>query len=59
VGILAESEWLERLAGMQIEPPAWATIPNRIVMLAVASAPDALEALDEGGAALRLSGWRT
>jgi 1L-myo-inositol 1-phosphate cytidylyltransferase / CDP-L-myo-inositol myo-inositolphosphotransferase len=49
--ILAETDWLERLAEMQIEPAAWATIPNRIVMLAAASAPDALEALDkEGGA---------
>jgi 1L-myo-inositol 1-phosphate cytidylyltransferase / CDP-L-myo-inositol myo-inositolphosphotransferase len=49
--ILAETDWLERLAEMQLEPAAWATIPNRIVMLAAASAPDALEALDkEGGA---------
>jgi 1L-myo-inositol 1-phosphate cytidylyltransferase / CDP-L-myo-inositol myo-inositolphosphotransferase len=49
--ILAEIDWLERLAGTQIEPAAWATIPNRIVMLAAASAPDALEALNEEGGA--------
>ena len=31
--ILAEGEWLERLASARIEPAGWGTIPNRIVML--------------------------
>ena len=31
--ILAETDWLERLASTRIEPAAWAAIPNRIVML--------------------------
>jgi phosphatidylglycerophosphate synthase len=44
--ILAETDWLERLAEARIEPAAWAGIPNRIVMIAAASAPDAVEALD-------------
>jgi phosphatidylglycerophosphate synthase len=49
--ILAETDWLERLAGTQIETANWAVIPNRIVMLAAATAPDALAVLDaEGGA---------
>ena len=47
--ILAETDWLERLAETEIEPAAWAAIPNRIVMLPAASAPAALEALDEEG----------
>jgi 1L-myo-inositol 1-phosphate cytidylyltransferase / CDP-L-myo-inositol myo-inositolphosphotransferase len=49
--ILAETDWLRRLAETRIEPAAWATIPNRIVMLAAASALEALEALDEEGGA--------
>jgi 1L-myo-inositol 1-phosphate cytidylyltransferase / CDP-L-myo-inositol myo-inositolphosphotransferase len=49
--ILAETDWLERLAEARIEPAAWAAIPNRIVMIAAASAPDAVEALDEKGGA--------
>jgi len=49
--ILAETDWLRRLAEARIEPAAWAMIPNRIVMLAAASAFEALEALDEEGGA--------
>jgi phosphatidylglycerophosphate synthase len=49
--ILAETDWLERLAETPIEPSAWAAIPNRVLMLAAASAPDALAALDEEGGA--------
>jgi 1L-myo-inositol 1-phosphate cytidylyltransferase / CDP-L-myo-inositol myo-inositolphosphotransferase len=49
--ILAETDWLERLALTRIEPAAWATIPDRIVMLAAASVPDALAALGEEGGA--------
>jgi 1L-myo-inositol 1-phosphate cytidylyltransferase / CDP-L-myo-inositol myo-inositolphosphotransferase len=52
--ILAETDWLERLAEARIEPAAWAAIPNRIVMIAAASAPDAVEALDEKGGARHL-----
>jgi phosphatidylglycerophosphate synthase len=49
--ILAETDWLEQLALTRIEPAAWATIPNRIVMLAAAPALDAVRALDEEGGA--------
>lgn len=50
-GILTETDWLERLAKTRIEPAAWATIPNRIVMLAAGAVPDALAVLHaEGGA---------
>jgi 1L-myo-inositol 1-phosphate cytidylyltransferase / CDP-L-myo-inositol myo-inositolphosphotransferase len=53
--ILAETDWLERLAEARIEPAAWAAIPNRIVMVAAASALGALDALDEEGGARDLS----
>ena len=49
--ILAEGDWLERLASARIEPAGWGTIPNRIVMLPAASVPDAADALDQGSAA--------
>jgi len=49
--ILAETDWLERLAQARIEPATWAAIPNRIVIIAPASVPDALQALDEKGGA--------
>ena len=49
--ILAEGEWLERLASARVEPAGWGTIPNRIVMLPAASVPDAADALDQGAAA--------
>src|SRR5271163_686904 len=49
--ILAETDWLERLAEARIESAAWAAIPNRIVMVAAASASRALDALDEKGGA--------
>ncbi|HME83908.1 MAG TPA: CDP-alcohol phosphatidyltransferase family protein [Roseiarcus sp.] len=52
--ILAETDWLERLAETQIAPDDWAAIPNRIIMLAAASAPDAFAALDGGGGAYDL-----
>ncbi len=52
--ILAEGDWLERLASARIEPAGWGTIPNRIVMLPAASVADAAEALDRGGAGLDL-----
>jgi phosphatidylglycerophosphate synthase len=49
--ILSETNWLERLTEARIEPAAWATIPNRIVMLAAGAVPDALAVLRaEGGA---------
>ena len=44
--ILAENDWLERLASTKIEPAAWAAIPNRVVVLSVASALEALDAVD-------------
>ena len=49
--ILAEGEWLERLASARIEPAGWGTIPNRVVMLPAASVAEAADALDQGGAA--------
>jgi phosphatidylglycerophosphate synthase len=49
--ILAETDWLERLAKARIEPAAWAAIPNRIVMVAAASTSSALAALEENGGA--------
>jgi phosphatidylglycerophosphate synthase len=47
MAILPEAGWLKRLASTQIEPAAWAAVPHRIVMLAPASALEALRALDE------------
>jgi phosphatidylglycerophosphate synthase len=49
--ILAQTDWLERLAAMQIEPAAWAAIPRRIIVLAATAVTDALALLQaEGGA---------
>jgi 1L-myo-inositol 1-phosphate cytidylyltransferase / CDP-L-myo-inositol myo-inositolphosphotransferase len=49
--ILAETDWLKTLAAAQIEPAAWAAIPQRIVVLAATALPDALTVLQtEGGA---------
>jgi 1L-myo-inositol 1-phosphate cytidylyltransferase / CDP-L-myo-inositol myo-inositolphosphotransferase len=53
--ILAEADWLERLASTRIEPVGWAAIPDRIVMLSGASAPDAVDALSEDGGAQDLA----
>jgi 1L-myo-inositol 1-phosphate cytidylyltransferase / CDP-L-myo-inositol myo-inositolphosphotransferase len=53
--ILAETDWLQRLAATRIEPAAWGRIPNRIVMLAGASALGAVDELDRGGAAQDLA----
>ncbi len=47
--ILAEANWLERLASIPVEPAAWAALPGRIVMLPAASAPAAADALNEDG----------
>jgi 1L-myo-inositol 1-phosphate cytidylyltransferase / CDP-L-myo-inositol myo-inositolphosphotransferase len=49
--VLAETDWLERLASMRIEPAAWGRIPNRIVVLAAASALGAVGELDRDGGA--------
>jgi 1L-myo-inositol 1-phosphate cytidylyltransferase / CDP-L-myo-inositol myo-inositolphosphotransferase len=48
--ILAETDWLERLASTRVEPANWGRIPHRIVVLAAASAREALDELDRGGA---------
>jgi phosphatidylglycerophosphate synthase len=53
--ILAEGDWLERLASARIEPAGWGTIPNRIVMLAPGLAPDAADDLDRDGGARNLA----
>lgn len=49
--ILSETAWLKGLATTQIEPAAWAAIPDRIIVLAATAVPDALAVLHaEGGA---------
>jgi 1L-myo-inositol 1-phosphate cytidylyltransferase / CDP-L-myo-inositol myo-inositolphosphotransferase len=53
--ILAETEWLERLASRRIEPANWGRIPDRIIVLAAASAVRAVDELDSGGAAQNLA----
>jgi phosphatidylglycerophosphate synthase len=53
--ILAETNWLERLGSMRIEPANWGRIANRIVMLAAASAADAADELDRDGGARSVS----
>ncbi len=49
--ILAEADWLERLASTRIQPARWGTLPNRIVMLAPGFAQDVAAELDEDGGA--------
>jgi phosphatidylglycerophosphate synthase len=53
--ILAETDWLERLASTRIEPANWGRIPNRIVVLAAASALGAVDELDRDGGAQDLA----
>jgi phosphatidylglycerophosphate synthase len=53
--ILAETGWLDRLASTRIEPAAWGRIPNRIVVLAAASVPAALQELGKDGGARDLA----
>jgi 1L-myo-inositol 1-phosphate cytidylyltransferase / CDP-L-myo-inositol myo-inositolphosphotransferase len=53
--ILAETEWLERLASTRIEPANWGRIPDRIIALAAASAVRAVDELHSGGAAQNLA----
>jgi phosphatidylglycerophosphate synthase len=53
--ILAEGDWLERLASTRIQPAAWAAIPNRIVVLAPGSARDAAAELDKDAGARELA----
>jgi 1L-myo-inositol 1-phosphate cytidylyltransferase / CDP-L-myo-inositol myo-inositolphosphotransferase len=53
--ILAETDWLERLASTRIELAAWGRIPQRIVMLAAASALDAVDELDRDDGAQDLT----
>jgi phosphatidylglycerophosphate synthase len=53
--ILAETDWLERLASTRIEPAAWGRIPHRITMLAAASALEAVDELDRDSGAQDLA----
>jgi phosphatidylglycerophosphate synthase len=53
--ILAETDWLERLAAARIEPAGWTAIPNRIVVVGAATASSALDTLDEKGGARDLN----
>jgi len=48
--ILSESDWLEHVIAMP-QPRTWALLPNRIAVLGVDAAPDALAALAAGGVA--------
>ena len=47
--ILAEADWLERIASIPIEPAAWAALPGRILMFPAVSAPTAADVLNEDG----------
>ena len=49
--ILAETDWLDKLAAMQLAPGPWAAIPHRIVVVAGAAAAEALAALQAPGGA--------
>jgi 1L-myo-inositol 1-phosphate cytidylyltransferase / CDP-L-myo-inositol myo-inositolphosphotransferase len=53
--VLAETDWLARLASTRIEPATWAAISNRIVMLAAAPALDEVNELDKDGGARDLA----
>jgi 1L-myo-inositol 1-phosphate cytidylyltransferase / CDP-L-myo-inositol myo-inositolphosphotransferase len=53
--ILSETVWLKGLAATQIEPAAWAAIPDRIIVLAATAVPDALAVLHAEGGASDLS----
>jgi len=53
--IVAETEWLMRLARMRIAPAAWAAIPNRMVALAETVVPDALSLLQADGGAFDMT----
>jgi phosphatidylglycerophosphate synthase len=48
--ILAETDWLEKLASARIEPAAWASIPNRILVIPAHSAQASLSALADENA---------
>jgi 1L-myo-inositol 1-phosphate cytidylyltransferase / CDP-L-myo-inositol myo-inositolphosphotransferase len=49
--ILAETDWLQRLAEAGSESAVWAAAPNRIVVVAAASTSDAVGTLAERGGA--------
>src|SRR5260370_26625324 len=53
--IPSETVWLKGLAATQIEPAAWAAIPDRIIVLAATAVPDALAVLHAEGGASDLS----
>lgn len=53
--IVAEPEWLMRVAAMRIAPARWAAIPNRIAVLAAAVVPDALSFLQADGGAFDMT----
>src|SRR5258708_12601508 len=53
--ILSETGWFKGLAATQIEPAAWAAIPDRIIVLAATAVPDALAVLHAQGGASDLS----
>jgi phosphatidylglycerophosphate synthase len=44
--VLAETDWLQRLASFRIAPAAWATVSNRIVVLPAGLSTDVVETLE-------------
>jgi len=47
--VLAEADWLEQLAKIQIGPSSWGAVSDRLVMFAAAAVPNALAALGREG----------
>jgi len=48
-GLLAETDWLERLTEVRLEPAAWAALSGRLVLVAPAASAEALAALAAAG----------
>jgi phosphatidylglycerophosphate synthase len=53
--ILAETDWLKKLAATRIEPAAWAAIPGRLVVLAAPVLPDAQAVLQANAGAFNMT----
>ena len=49
--LLAETDWLEALAGTRVAAGIWAAVPGRLALIAPASTAEALSALAAGGGA--------
>ncbi|HYV37703.1 MAG TPA: hypothetical protein VE988_18610, partial [Gemmataceae bacterium] len=53
--ILAEPDWLARLAETQIRPALWAAMPHKVILLAAPAVADALAVLEADTGAYDLS----